>query len=67
MNGKKETQVLAAIRKAEPQKKRVNFFISLTAKEALAVWCGKNGVSESSAIEQMIRVTVPMRFFKEGK
>ena len=67
MNGTKEFQVLTAIRKAEPKKKRVNFFISAVAKEALAAWCEKNDVSESSAIEQMIRTTVPARFLKEGK
>jgi len=67
MDAKKEAQVLSAIRKAEPKKKRVNFFISETGKEALATWCEKNGVSESSAIEAMIRATVPSRFFKEEK
>jgi hypothetical protein len=64
MNGTKETQILTAIRQAEPKKRRVTFFISEVGKEALAAWCEKNGVSESSAIEQMIRATVPARYFK---
>lgn len=62
-----EDQVLAAIRKNEPKKKRVNFFISEVAKKALARWCEKNDVSESSAIEHMIRATVPDRYFEERR
>ncbi len=65
MKDSKETRILAAIQKAEPKKKRVNFFITEAAKEALAAWCEKNDVSESSAIEHMIRETVPTRYFKE--
>jgi len=63
----RENQILTAIKKAEPLKKRVNFFISVSAKEALAAWCEQHEVSESSAIEQMIRETVPDRYFKEEK
>ncbi|MBS1983805.1 MAG: hypothetical protein JST16_06510 [Bdellovibrionales bacterium] len=67
MSRLKEARVLSEIRKAEPKKKRVNFFISEAAKSALAIWCKKNKVTESSAIEQMIRTTVPAQFFKEPK
>jgi hypothetical protein len=63
-----ENDVLAAVKRAEPKKKRVNFFITVQAKEALASWCSDNGeISESSAIEQMIRAVVPTRYFKEEK
>ena len=65
MDISKESQVLAAIRKSEPKKKRVTFFISEEAKEALASWSDKNEVTESAAIEQMIRTTLPDRYFKE--
>ncbi len=67
MNESKETQVLAAIRKSDPKKKRVNFFISESSKAALGAWSKKNNVSESSAVEQMIRTTIPVRFFKGEK
>lgn len=63
----KEQEVLTAIKKADPPKKRVTFFISEESKAALASWCEKNGVTESSAIEQMVRATVPSRYFKEEK
>lgn len=65
MNTQKESQILAAIRKSEPKKKRVTFFISANAKSGLAAWCEKHGVTESSAIEEMIRATVPEKFFKQ--
>lgn len=60
----KESDILSAIKRADPKKKRVNFFISEVAKSALAKWCERNNVSESSAIEQMIRATVPVRYFE---
>jgi hypothetical protein len=67
MNEQKASQVLAAIRRAEPNKKRVTFFISIEAKSALAAWCRENGVSESGAVEEMIRSIIPGRHFKRSK
>lgn len=67
MNHQKEKLVLNAIRKAEPKKKRVTFFITEQAKDALADWCKRHDVTESGAIEEMIRATVPERFFKKGE
>lgn len=67
MSDTKENRVIAAIRKAEPDKMRVNFFVTIEAKKALAAWCKKYGFTESSAIEAMIRDTVPVRHFGEGK
>lgn len=67
MNDLKETKVLVAIRRANPKKKRVNFFISEAAKTGLSRWCKKNGVSESAAIEMMIRETVPNLFLKDAE
>jgi hypothetical protein len=67
MSEQKAAQVLAAIRKSEPQKKRVTFFVSIESKAALAAWCKQNGVSESAAIDELIRATVPPRFFKGRK
>lgn len=67
MNQSKESQVLNAIRRAEPKKKRVTFFITEQAKDALANWCEKHDVTESGAIEEMIRSTVPERYFKKGE
>jgi hypothetical protein len=63
----KEEQILAAIHRAEPKKKRVTFFITEEGKGALAKWCEKNDIAESSAIEAMIRATVPSNYFKEKK
>ncbi len=67
MNKTKASQVIAAIKRSEPHKKRVTFFVSVEAKTALAEWCKHNGVSESSVIDELIRVTVPPRFFKGRK
>jgi hypothetical protein len=64
MNKSKASRLLAAIRRSELQKKRVTFFITEESKEALAAWCKKNGVSESSAIEGLIRETVPKVYFR---
>ena len=64
MAKEKAEQVLRAARRAEPKKKRVTFFISKAGKDALAAWCAQNGISESGAVEQMIRLTVPIRYFK---
>lgn len=63
--GNNDELILAAIRKSEPKKKRVTFFITEEGKEALARWCEKNDIAESSAIEAMIRATVPSRYFAE--
>jgi Replication regulatory protein RepB. len=63
----KEDQILTALRKAEPKKKRVTFFITEKSKDALASWCEKHDVTESGAIEEMIRATVPERYFKKGE
>lgn len=60
----KEAQVLSAIRKSDPKKKRVTFFISKEVKNILAIWCNKNDVTESAAIEQMICSTIPGYYFK---
>lgn len=65
MANEKESVVLARIKKANPVKKRVTFFISEFAKDALASWCEKHGVTESGAIEEMIRATIPEKFFKK--
>lgn len=65
MSISRESQVLTAIRKSEPKKKRVTFFITLNAKAGLASWCEKNGVTESAAIDEMIRATIPRKFFKQ--
>jgi hypothetical protein len=65
MKDVKEAQILDAIRKGEPTKKRVTFFITERSKSALSEWCRQHEVSESSAIEEMIKATVPARFFKE--
>jgi len=67
MPAPKEQQILEAIKRLERKKKRVTFFISETGKDALAEWCKKNGITESGAVEEMIRTTVPSRFFKEKK
>ena len=64
MKSIKEGEILAAVRNAEPKKKRVNFFITTQAKGALAAWCREHDISESSAIEQMIRAAVPPKFFR---
>jgi hypothetical protein len=61
----KEEQILAAVRRAELKKKRVTFFITEESKYALADWCEKNDIAESSAIEAMIRATVPARYFRK--
>lgn len=53
-----------AVRRSEPDKKRYTFFLSVEAKAALAEWCNKNGISESEAIDAMIRATVPSKYFK---
>lgn len=63
----KLVSILAAVRRSEPKKKRVTFFISETTKAALAKWCQQNAITESSAIEEMIKDTVPSRFFKDGR
>jgi replication regulatory protein RepB len=67
MNSSKETQILTAIRNSEPKKKRVTFFITEQAKDALATWCEKHDVTESGAIEEMIRATIPEKFFRKGE
>ena len=64
MNNTKELQVLEALKKSEPKKKRVTFFITEEAKEALASWCDKHDVTESGTIEELIRSTLPSKFFK---
>ncbi|MDR3606245.1 MAG: hypothetical protein P4M08_02565 [Oligoflexia bacterium] len=53
-----QNQILTAIHKADPKKKRVSFFITVEAKEALARWCKSRDVTESGAIEEMIRLIV---------
>lgn len=60
----REHRVLAALKKSHPKKKRVTFFLTEKSKAALALWCAKHEVSESGAIEEMIKATVPERFFK---
>lgn len=65
MSKQRETQILAAIRKSEPEKKRVTFFISVESKGALAAWCKKNNVTESSAVEKMIRATTPAQYYRK--
>jgi hypothetical protein len=67
MDPKKEAQILAAVRRAELKKKRVTFFITEESKDALAAWCREKGVTESGTIEQMIKATVPVRFFEERR
>ena len=67
MKQTKETQILAAIRKTDPKKKRVTFFIAERTKHALANWCHENEITESGAIEEMIKATVPTKYFKEKK
>ena len=67
MKSVKESQVLDATRRANPKKKRVTFFIAEATKDALADWCGDNQITESGAIEEMIKATVPTRYFKERK
>jgi hypothetical protein len=67
MKQTKEDQILAAVRKAEPKKKRVTFFIAESTKSALAAWCRDNEITESSAIEEMIKATVPSRYFERRK
>ena len=62
-----EKQVLAELKRSKPQKKRVTFFISEDAKEALASWCQEQKVKESPAIEEMIRAMVPERYFPDGR
>lgn len=61
----KEAEILLAVRNADRKKKRVTFFISDMAKAALAAWCKQHDITESGAIEQMIRSTVPEKYFKE--
>jgi len=63
----KEQTVLDAARKANPKKIRVTFFVTEEAKTALAAWSHEKAITESAAVEAMIRTTVPARFFKEGK
>lgn len=63
----KEQNILEAVRKANPKKIRVTFFVTEDAKTALADWCHEKAITESAAVEAMIRATVPSRFFKEGK
>jgi hypothetical protein len=61
-----ENQVLTALRNPKTlKKKRVTFFITEDVKASLAWWCKDNDVSESGAIEEMIRATVPARYFKK--
>jgi hypothetical protein len=60
-----EIQILSAVRKRDPKKKRVTFFISKMSKYGLATWCQEKGVTESGTIEEMIRAVVPSRYFKE--
>jgi len=63
----KEDLILSAVRKAEPRKKRVTFFISEISKTALAQWCNEHEITESSAIEEMIKATVPTRYFEKRR
>jgi len=63
MNEIKAAKILAAARKRE-EKIRATFFISKNAKKALADWARDNGVSESRTIDQLIKATVPSRYFK---
>ena len=55
----REKQVLDALRKSSTKKKRVTFFIAESIKEALAAWCRQHEVTESGAIEEMIKATIP--------
>ena len=57
-----EEKVLTQLRQG-PKKKRVTFFISKDAKAALKKWCLEKEVKESPAVEEMIRATIPKRFF----
>jgi hypothetical protein len=65
MKKSKGSQILMAVRKSEPKKKRVTFFVAETTKDSLAIWCHEHEITESGAIEGMIRATVPLRYFKE--
>lgn len=58
-----EDQVLGGLERIS--KKRVTFFISEDAKQALARWCKDKQVKESPAVEQMIRAVVPSKYFKK--
>jgi len=64
MSASKAETILKEVRRSEPDKKRYTFFLSVDAKAALAEWCNKNGVSESGAIDAMIKATVPSKYFK---
>lgn len=65
MKEKKEEILLAAIKKSELKKKRVTFFLTEEAKLALATWCKSHDVTESGAVEEMIRSTLPEKYFQE--
>lgn len=67
MKENKEQQILESIKRSDPPKKRVTFFITENSKSALANWCKKHSVSESSAIDEMIKASVPDKYFKEKK
>jgi hypothetical protein len=57
---------LATIRKPEsPEKMRVTFFITKSSKAALKAWCLANKVSESGAVDLIIKTTVPKQYFAE--
>lgn len=67
MKNKKEALILNSVRKQDPPKKRVTFFISIESKNAFKRWCEKNAVTESGAVEALIRDVVPQSFFKPSK
>ena len=66
MNELREKQVLAAVRSVERKKKRVTFFITEDSKAALARWCHEHDVTESGTVEEMIKATIPAKYFKRG-
>ncbi len=46
--------ILNKIRSLRPKKKKVTFSISEVSKQSLALWCKKNNVTESDAVEALI-------------
>lgn len=58
-----EAELIKELRKLPDRKKRYNFTLSESTKDAFAAWCNERGFKESTALDALIRKVIPKRYF----
>lgn len=59
-----EDNLIQELKRLTDKKVRYNFTLSQQTKEGLARWCKKHGFKESTALDFLIRKSIPENFFK---